>query len=143
MQRVSLLFLLAGVAASTMIGMAPKPKVVIVTDRLLDAIWFAESSRRLNPPDGDDGKAIGPMQIWPAYFSDAKAYKPKEITFDYQDIRGDLEKSKIVVRAYMSRYAPDKATDEQIARIHNGGPTGHKKAATAAYWEKVKQELNK
>lgn len=29
-------------------------------------------------------------------------------------------------------------TCEDLARIHNGGPTGHKKKATIAYWDKVK-----
>jgi len=30
----------------------------------LDAVWAVESGRQLNPKDGDDGKAVGPLQIW-------------------------------------------------------------------------------
>ena len=32
--------------------------------------------------------------------------------------------------------------DEDMARIHNGGPDGWKNPATAAYWEKVKKNLS-
>jgi hypothetical protein len=46
----------------------------------------------------------------------------------------------------MARYATQKRlgrspTYEDIARIHNGGPSGHKKSATDGYWLKVKKEL--
>jgi len=33
-------------------------------------------------------------------------------------------------------------TFEDIARIHNGGPNGHRKEITKRYWEKVKKILN-
>jgi hypothetical protein len=41
----------------------------------------------------------------------------------------------------MDRYAPKGASDEVLARIHNGGPKGYKKTATVKYWNKVKKEL--
>ena len=34
-----------------------------------------------------------------------------------------------------------RADVEKIARIHNGGPRGHKKKATDKYWEKVSRRL--
>jgi hypothetical protein len=46
--------------------------------------------------------------------------------------------------AYWERYCPtalargDWAT---LARIHNGGPAGHKKPATLKYWKKVSQAM--
>jgi hypothetical protein len=40
----------------------------------------------------------------------------------------------------LSRYAAGK-TDEEAARIWNGGPTGHRKLATVTYWNKVKKHL--
>lgn len=40
----------------------------------------------------------------------------------------------------MKRYATNK-TVQEIARIHNGGPTGHTKKATLEYWDKVKAYL--
>ena len=47
----------------------------------------------------------------------------------------------------MKRYATEhrlgrKVTQEDIARIHNGGPNGYKKESTEKYWSKVKKILN-
>ena len=44
----------------------------------------------------------------------------------------------------MDRYATERrlghpATDEDIARIHNGGPNGYKHDSTLGYWEEVKE----
>ena len=42
--------------------------------------------------------------------------------------------------AYWRRYCPTAmaAGDaEVLARVHNGGPRGNRKAATAAYWRRV------
>ncbi len=46
------------------------------------------------------------------------------------------------LQAYMRRYATvarlgHAPTDEDIARIHNGGPNGYKKRKTMAYWNRV------
>ena len=46
------------------------------------------------------------------------------------------------VKAYMERYASRctngrTPTCQDYARIHNGGPTGCQKSATAGYWTKV------
>ena len=55
--------------------------------------------------------------------------------------------SDLVTQAYMNRYATKrrlngrKPTDEDIARIHNGGPNGYRKPETEAYWNKVKKNL--
>jgi hypothetical protein len=51
-----------------------------------------------------------------------------------------------IFNAYMQRYATGDrllrdVTAEDIARIHNGGPQGHKKASTTMYWKKVQAEL--
>ena len=32
-------------------------------------------------------------------------------------------------------------TQENLARMHNGGPNGHKKSTTLKYWNKVKENL--
>ena len=50
------------------------------------------------------------------------------------------------IQAYMKRYATEARlghapTDEDMARIHNGGPNGYKNAATLDYWRKVQQHL--
>lgn len=110
-----------------------------VTRGLLDALWMVESGGNLNPPDGDGGKAIGPYQIWKAYHADALEHCPA-IGGTYEDCR-KKEYAEQIIKAYMCRYAPKDATAEQIARIHNGGPKGHKRASTLGYWKKVQKHL--
>lgn len=53
----------------------------------------------------------------------------------------DQAKAEAVVQAYMLKYAGVGASDEKIARIHNGGPNGYKNPSTIGYWNKVKKEL--
>ena len=59
-----------------------------------------------------------------------------------------LPNTEKVILAYWDRYATmkrlgRKPTNEDRARIHNGGPKGHTKKATLKYWEKVKKALDK
>lgn len=109
-------------------------------DQLLDAMYTVESNRGLILV-GDGGKAIGPYQIWKAYWQDAVEWD-KSIGGEYQDCMKKAYAEKIV-RAYWKRYAPKGATIEQLARIHNGGPRGHLNANTIKYWNKIKKELVK
>lgn len=90
---------------------------------------------------GDNGRAIGPFQIWRSYWQDAVEHD-KNIGGRYDDCF-DKEYSKRIVLAYWDRYAPKNATDEQLARIHNGGPKGNLNRKTLKYWAKVKKELLK
>lgn len=110
-------------------------------DRLLSAIHVVEASGQISPKDGDGGKAIGPFQIHRAYWKDATDYD-RTIGGTYEDCR-NLDYSRRVVLAYWRRYAPKNATDEQLARIHNGGPTGHRRESTLRYWRRVERELRK
>ena len=116
----------------------------------LDALWQKESSKRLNPPDGDGGKAIGPYQIWEAYWIDAKDYDKSLIANGetYQSCR-DKEYAERVIKAYMARWDRKSWTGvapswESKARLHNGGCNIYKKRGSSAwnnttkYWEKVK-----
>ena len=109
-------------------------------DQLLDAMYTVESNRGLILV-GDEGKAIGPYQIWKAYWQDAVEWD-KSIGGEYQDCMKKAYAEKIV-RAYWKRYAPKGATIEQLARIHNGGPRGHLNPNTIKYWNKIKKELVK
>lgn len=109
-------------------------------DQLLDAMYTVESNRGLILV-GDGGKAIGPYQIWKAYWQDAVEWD-KSIGGEYQDCMKKAYAEKIV-RAYWKRYAPKGATIEQLARIHNGGPRGHLNPNTIKYWNKIKKELVK
>ncbi len=101
------------------------------------ALHMTESSGMADPPDGDDGKAIGPFQIHKLYWADAK------IPGDYQQCR-EREYAERVVEFYMLRYAAEawRTCDaETIARTHNGGPTGRHKSATDKYWARMSKWL--
>ena len=97
------------------------------------ALHVVETSGRTGPIIGDNGRALGPLQIHRAYHADSR------VAGDYSRV-ADLDYSKRVVTAYLQRYAPaawaagDVVT---LARIHNGGPRGHLKPATKAYGDKV------
>jgi hypothetical protein len=114
-----------------------------VPRRLLDAIRIVESGGNDNAV-GDGGNAIGPYQIWKNYWKDAVEHEPS-IGGKYEDCF-DQKYAEKIVNAYMDRYAIPRRlghepTFEDIARIHNGGPNGHKKKATIPYWDKVQSKL--
>lgn len=117
--------------------------------QILDAIRFVESGNRQNPPDGDDGLAIGPYQIHRIYWRDAVAFDPSLATEpssrrdQYQRCR-DRAYAERTIDAYMRRHAPEawqQGDGETIARIHNGGPRGRDKTATEGYWRRVRARL--
>lgn len=104
------------------------------SDSFWRALHLAETGGRLGPTIGDNGKALGPLQIHRAYHADSR------VAGDYSRCN-DLEYSKRVVTAYLKRYAPQAwaAGDvETLARIHNGGPKGAIKPATKGYAVRVK-----
>lgn len=125
-----------------------------ISEDLFKAIMKRESGGNLNA-EGDknsDGvfRAIGPFQIWKGYYDDAVQKDPtlKADGMKYENCKGpgSIEYSRKVVQAYMDRYATErrlghKATPEDIARIHNGGPDGYKKDSTLKYWNDVKGSL--
>ena len=111
---------------------------------VLAAIRIVESN---DDPDavGDGGDSIGCYQIQKCYWLDAKEFSDLDGTYLDCYNRGYADRT---VRCYMDRYATERrlgreVTQEDIARIHNGGPNGYKKKATLKYWEKVKKELNR
>jgi hypothetical protein len=106
--------------------------------RLLDALRQVESHGN-DRAVGDNGKAIGPYQIWHSYWKDAVEFD-KTLGGSYEDCYKPDYARRVVI-AYLSRYAPKNASYEQLARIHNGGPKGDKNNKTIKYWNKVKKEL--
>ena len=110
-----------------------------VSDKLLAALATIESSN--NPKAvGDNGKAIGVYQIHRVYWEDASQFDKTLKSGRYEDCVDPTYAAR-VVRAYMARYAPVGASDEQLARIHNGGPKGYQRGSTKGYWAKVVKEL--
>ena len=111
-------------------------------DRLLPALERVESSG--NPTAiGDGGKALGILQIWEVVIIDVN--RAKGTSYVHADAF-DPVKARAICRAYLSIYCTErrlgrKPTMEDAARIWNGGPNGHKKAATKKYWHKVASAL--
>jgi len=111
---------------------------------LVGAIEQVESGGDVNAI-GDNGKALGCLQIWEVCFNDVKHY-PEMKGYVYKDVvKRDV--AYLVFKLYMKRYATEKrlgrkVTDQDRARIWNGGPNGYKKSGTLNYWKKVKEEIN-
>jgi hypothetical protein len=106
-------------------------------DRLLDAIAQVESGNN-SEALGDSGRATGMYQIHRSYWSDGT--RILGVDWDYREAQ-DPQKARQVVRAYLRHYGNGKTLLE-MARIHNGGPTGGKKASTLAYTRKIEQILS-
>jgi len=108
---------------------------------LESAIWQVETGRCPGDcPLGDNGNALGPLQIWEIAWTDVQ--RPGE---SYKDCK-DLDYSVEIFRRYTARYATMKRlghepTQEDLARIWNGGPNGFKKTSTKIYWSKVNKEM--
>ena len=97
------------------------------------ALHLVETSGRTGPIIGDGGAALGPLQIHRAYHADSR------VAGAYERV-ADLEYSKRVATAYLKRHAPEawaKGDVETLARVFNGGPRGHLKAATKSYGVRV------
>ncbi len=106
-------------------------------DRLLDAIAKVES--RHDPGAiGDGGRAAGAYQIHRSYWADGTKFLG--VTWDYS-LATDTTKAREVVRAYLLHYGQG-CTLLEMARIHNGGPTGHKKPSTLPYARKIARLLD-
>ena len=102
-------------------------------DSFFRALHIVETGGKRGAIIGDQGRALGPLQIHRAYHADAR------IGGEFSRC-ADLDYSKRVVSAYLQRYAPQAwaAGDvTTLARVHNGGPRGASKPATVAYGAKV------
>ena len=101
------------------------------------ALHLVETSGRHGPILGDNGRSMGPLQISRAYFTDSR------IGGIYEQVV-DLGFARRVVSAYLQRYAPQAWAAGDVvtlARIHNGGPAGARKAATLPYAAKVRAAM--
>jgi hypothetical protein len=103
-------------------------------DDLIERIWQQESSGRLNPPDGDDGKAVGPLQIHQEALTDVN--QRFGLNYALWDMR-DIEKAKLVAKLYITMYL-DNNLEEISARIFHYGPAGWRGKDVDGYCEKIK-----
>lgn len=117
-----------------------------VSRSLLDAIEQVESSRNVKAV-GDGGKAVGCMQIHTAVVDDVNRIYGK--SYKYSD-RTDRTKSREIAKLYLAHWGKHytkktglKPTDQVLARIWNGGPSGWSNRNTVNYWQRVKKEISK
>jgi hypothetical protein len=103
---------------------------------LISALIIVESSGN-DMAIGDNGKAIGPLQIHKAVVLDVNRITGSH--YQWQQMTNRAQ-ARAVCEAYLKHYGKNCST-EQLARRWNGGPTGDRKPATEAYWAKVKKHL--
>lgn len=108
---------------------------------LFDAIRLVETGGHPDATNatGDNGRTLGPYQISEPYWTDAVTHR-REIGGVYDDVR-DAGYAERIMMAYWDRYAPDDHA-ETLARIHNGGPHGHRRAGTDEYWRRVSRAMD-
>ena len=102
-------------------------------DSFFRALHIVETGGKRGPILGDNGRALGPLQIHRAYHADSRVAGAYERC-------ADLDYSKRVVTAFLQRYAPKAWASGDVttlAKIHNGGPRGASKPATIRYGAKV------
>ena len=103
--------------------------------QLLDAIREVETGNSPDPANavGDGGRSLGPYQIQWKYWRDSG------VPGRYTDVRNRTYAER-VMRAYWQRYCPAalaRGDSQVLARVHNGGPEGHRRSTTLKYWRKV------
>ena len=112
-----------------------------ISRRLYDAIATVATGGCRDPENvvGDSGRAYGWYQICEVYYRDAVEFNPSLSnggkTWEDTKGPGSSTHSEQVMQSYMNRYATEVRlghvpTDEDIARIHGGGPNGYKMDCT-------------
>jgi hypothetical protein len=104
---------------------------------LITALIAVESSGN-DLAIGDNGRAIGPLQIHRGVVHDVNRFTGSN--YQWQQMTNRVQ-ARAVCEAYLKHYGKN-CTTEQLARKWNGGgPAGDKKKATEAYWNKVRKHL--
>ena len=114
-----------------------------MTALLLAALIAVESSGRAHAV-GDGGQAVGILQIHPATVVDVNRIAGTSYTLSD---RTDPAKAQAMCRIYLSHYASKArlgraATAQDMARIWNGGPQGHRSRSTLKYWARVQRAMH-
>jgi hypothetical protein len=109
---------------------------------LLAALIAVESGGRTHAV-GDGGKAVGVLQIHPITVRDVN--RIAGTSYQLSD-RLCPAKSRAMATIYLNHYASAKRLGreprlEDMARMWNGGPNGHRKTATLGYWAKVQRAM--
>lgn len=86
---------------------------------------------------GDRGRALGPLQIHRGVVLDVNRRTGSH--YQWKDMTNRAVSCSVFI-SYIRIYKPD-ATQEQAARIWNGGPVGHRRTSTLAYWRRVQRNI--
>ena len=120
----------------TLIAMSLQSIATTITPEFLDRLALVESNRN-DAAINEAENAHGRYQIRQCYLDDAN--ESLGTAYDLGDCHNP-EIAARVVRAYLLRYGSAmeratgrEATEEDLARIHNGGPRGWAKDSTADY----------
>jgi len=103
---------------------------------LITALIAVESSGN-DLAIGDNGRALGPLQIHRAVVLDVNRITGSHYRWESMTNR---VQARAVCAAYLTHYGRG-ATTEQLARRWNGGPTGDRKTATVAYWRRIQKVI--
>jgi len=139
MIRLILILLVLGFFANALFADQP-------SDHLISALIQVESSGH-NDAIGDKHlkqKAYGCLQIRQPAVDDYNRWHGTN--HKAEDCLGNRSLSVAICKSYIGRYATEsrlgrKPSDEDKARIWNGGPNGWKSSGTVGYWKKVKALL--
>ena len=118
---------------------------VEVSDKLLLALKMAESGCK-SDAIGDNGKAVGILQLHKVYVDDANrivGYNRYSYS-DRYDVRKSEEMTRIVLTHYGKHYerkTGKRCTDEMLARIHNRGYSQWNDRLGERYWKRVQKFL--
>jgi len=119
----------------------------MITMALLLAAMIDVESSGDNHAVGDQGRAIGCLQIHKAVLTDVNhAFKTDYILRDCYDRYLSCEIARRYLSLWGRKYQAEtgnKPSAEVLARIWNGGPRGWQEDATGPYWDKVKQTLRR
>ena len=116
-----------------------------LSPHLVPALIQVESSGRDNAI-GDNGRAVGCLQIHPILVDDVNgilARRGSSTRYTLAD-RLNRQKSVEMLTVYLENYGQRlgrAATEQDLARIWNGGPSGWKRSSTIRYWAKVSSKL--
>ena len=91
-------------------------------------------------------QSAGMYQITDLYLKDVNQFAGTSFT---KADRFDPDKAELITKLYLIHYGQKRKVQEMgldqaietLARIHNGGPSGHLKTATDPYWDKIKKKM--